>query len=199
MLLIMFDLCSFCNMYIVFFCFFYFFLFVSYSCSFCYDTDCCCWCCCRQCCGLCILCLQSKTTAMFVYLAGLQWFQLPHSLDAICTPFTLYEYWFTPKPNQHQICFKTVIWYEPMFLNLNDWHLHCFGSSCSSFSSRWTGGADALESQWEGQGLEYGPSLDPILRRHKDASRVGTLHLIYIYIYAYNHNIYIYICTIFSW
>lgn len=129
---------------------------------------------------------------MFVYIAGLQWFHLPHSLDAICTPFTLYEYWFTPKSNQHQIYFKTVIWYEPMILNLNDWHWHCSGSGCSSFSSRWKGGADALESQWEGQGLEYGPSLDPILLRHKDASKVESLHLTYIYICVYH------ICIIFS-
>lgn len=86
MLLIMFDLCSCCNMYrVLFFVSNFLFLFVSYSCSFCYYTACCCWCCCRQCCCLCILCLQSKTTAMFVYIAGLQWFHLPHSLDAICT------------------------------------------------------------------------------------------------------------------
>ena len=95
MLLIMFDLCSCCNMYCVLLflflflnvCFFSFLIpalsvtillvvvgVVAASA------------------GLCILCLQSKTTAMFVYIAGLQWFHLPHSLDAICTPFTLYEY-----------------------------------------------------------------------------------------------------------
>lgn len=186
MLLIMFDLCSCCNMYCVLLFFLnVLFLFVSYSCSFCYYTACCCWCCCRQCCGLCILCLQSKTRAMFVYIAGLR-FHLPHSLDAICTPFTLYEYWFTPKSNQHQIYFKTVIWYEPMILNLNDWHLHCSDSSCSSFSSRWKGGADALESQWEGQGLEYGPSLDLFFAETQGCfkSRVTSFN-IHLFIYVY--------------
>ncbi len=151
---------SFCS--IVSFCCLFLFLFVSYSCFSCYYTGCaCCCCCCCQCflywslsCSLFCVCKARLQRCCLHCIAGLQWFQLPHPLDAICAPFTIYEYCFTLKSNC-RIYFKTVIWYKPMILNLNDCHLHVFGSSPSSQSSRWKGRADALESQWEGQGLVW--------------------------------------------